>query len=46
MLVLTPRGRERTKTEFEQLLRSAGFRMSRIIATASSVSVVEAVKRN
>jgi hypothetical protein len=45
MLVLTPRGRERTKAEFEQLLRSAGFRISRIVATTSPVSVVEAVKR-
>lgn len=45
MLVLTPRGRERTKTEFEQLLRGAGFRMSRVVATASPLSVVEAVKR-
>jgi SAM-dependent methyltransferase len=44
MLVLTPRGRERTKAEFEKLLRGAGFRMSRIIATASPLSVVEAVK--
>jgi SAM-dependent methyltransferase len=45
MLVLTPRGRERTRTEFEQVLRSAGFRMSRIVATTSPVSIVEAVKR-
>jgi SAM-dependent methyltransferase len=45
MLVLTPRGRERTKTEFEKLLRGAGFRMSRIVATEGPLSVVEAVKR-
>lgn len=44
MLVLTPRGRERTKTEFAKLLRGAGFRLSRIVATASPLSVVEAVK--
>jgi hypothetical protein len=44
MLVLSPRGRERTKTEFARLLRGAGFRMSRIVATASPLSVVEAVK--
>ena len=44
MLVLTPRGRERTKTEFAKLLRGAGFRLSRVIATRSPLSVVEAVK--
>jgi SAM-dependent methyltransferase len=44
MLVLTPRGRERTKTEFTKLLRGGGFRLSRVIATESPLSVVEAVK--
>jgi len=44
MLVLTPRGRERTKDEFSGLLRSAGFRLSRLIATESPLSIVEAVK--
>jgi len=44
MLVLTPRGRERTKTEFVRLLRGAGFRLSRVIATESPLSIVEAVK--
>lgn len=44
MLVLTPRGRERTKDEFAKLLRGAGFRLSRLIATASPLSIVEAVK--
>ena len=44
MLVFTPRGRERTKAEFAQLLRGAGFRLSRVIATESPLSVVEAVK--
>ena len=44
MLVLTPRGRERTKSEFTTLLRGAGFRLSRVIATASPLSIVEAVK--
>ena len=44
MLVLTPRGRERTKDEFSGLLRSAGFRLSRVIATESPLSIVEAVK--
>jgi len=44
MLVLTPRGRERTKAEFVSLLRGAGFRLSRVIATESPLSIVEAVK--
>jgi hypothetical protein len=44
MLVLTPRGRERTRVEFAALLRGAGFRISRVIATEGPLSVVEAVK--
>jgi hypothetical protein len=44
MLVLTPRGRERTKAEFAKLLRGAGFRLSRVISTESPLSIVEAVK--
>jgi hypothetical protein len=44
MLVLTPRGRERTKPEFARLLRGAGFRLSRVIRTDGPLSVVEAVK--
>ena len=44
MLVLTPRGRERTRAEFARLLRGAGFRLSRVIATAGPLSIVEAVK--
>lgn len=44
MLVLTPRGRERTKSEFARLLTGAGFVLSRIVATKSPLSVVEAVR--
>jgi len=44
MLVLTPRGRERTKTEFAKLLRGAGFRLARVIATEGPLSIVEAKK--
>lgn len=44
MLVLTPRGRERTKAEFTDLLRGAGFRLSRVIATEGPLSIVEAEK--
>ena len=44
MLVLTPRGRERTKSQFAELLRGAGFRISRIIATKGLLSIVEGTK--
>jgi SAM-dependent methyltransferase len=44
MLVLTPRGRERTKIEFTKLLSSAGFRLSRVLPTKGPLSIVEAVK--
>jgi len=44
MLVLTPRGRERTKSQFAELLRGAGFRVSRIIATKGPLSIVEGSK--
>ena len=44
MLVLTPRGRERTKTEYTKLLRGAGFRLSRVVATNTPLSIVEAVR--
>lgn len=36
-------GRERTADEYRQLLNEAGFRMSRVIATASPMSIVEAL---
>ena len=41
MLVLTPRGRERDEAEFASLFQEAGFRLKRIVPTASPVSVVE-----
>jgi len=44
MLVLTPRGRERTKIEYTELLRGAGFRLSRVVATKGPLSIVEAVR--
>jgi hypothetical protein len=42
MLALTPRGRERTEQEFAQLFAAAGFRLTRVVPTASMVSLVEA----
>jgi hypothetical protein len=44
MLVLTPRGRERTRAEFAKLLRGAGFRLSRVIPTEGPLSIGEAVR--
>lgn len=42
MLAVTG-GRERTRAEYEELLASTGFRLQRIIQTASQYSLVEAV---
>jgi hypothetical protein len=42
MLALTPRGRERTKRKFAQLFAASGFRLTRVVPTASPVSIVEA----
>jgi len=42
MLVL-PGGQERTEEEYATLLAKAGFRLNRVVPTASAVSVVEAV---
>jgi len=44
MLVLTPRGRERTEEEFAELLRKGGFRQTRVVPTTSPVAVIEAEK--
>ncbi len=43
MLVLTPRGRERTEDEFRRLFKGAGFHLERVVPTAGFVSVVEGV---
>jgi len=44
MLVLTPRGRERTQAEFRELLKRSGFRLRRVVATETHLSVVEGVR--
>jgi hypothetical protein len=43
MLVNSPRGQERTLEEYRDLLARAGFRPARVVPTASSVGVIEAV---
>ena len=44
MMMLVPGGEERTPSEYAALLEPNGFRVSRLVPTASSVSVVEAVR--
>jgi hypothetical protein len=44
MMLLVPGGEERTASEYAELLEPNGFRIERIVPTASSVSVVEAVR--
>ena len=43
MMLLGPGGQERTGEEYRVLLKRADFRMTRVIPTASDVSIVEAV---
>jgi hypothetical protein len=44
MVMLTiPGGQERTEAEYATLLGKAGFRLARVVPTASAVSVVEAL---
>ena len=42
MMVMTC-GRERKKSEFQMLLRGAGFRLNRIIPTLAPQSIIEAL---
>lgn len=42
MLVMTPGGRERTRSEFRTLLENSGFTLDRMIPTASPFCVFEA----
>lgn len=44
MLVLTPRGRERTRAEFGELLKRSGFRLKRVVSTEIHLSIVEGVR--
>jgi len=42
-MLVTAGGRERTAAEYAELLSRAGFRQSRVIPTASPISIVEAL---
>jgi len=44
-MLLIPGGRERTADEFRALFSRAGFELTRIVPTASPLSVIEAVAR-
>ena len=41
-MLIFPGGRERTADEYAALLASAGFRMTRVVPTRSSVAIIEA----
>lgn len=42
-MLIGPGGRERTANEFQNLLRSGGFRLERIVPAALNFSIIEAV---
>lgn len=44
MMLLVPGGEERTPSEYAELLEPNGFKVTRVVPTASAVSVVEAVR--
>ena len=41
MMLVGPGGQERTPSEYEQILRPAGFDLARVVPTASAVSILE-----
>jgi hypothetical protein len=45
LMLMVTGGRERTEREYKELLDKAGFRLTRVVPTASLVSIVEAVTR-
>jgi predicted O-methyltransferase YrrM len=44
-MMLIPGGKERTEDEFRELYDAAGFDLTRVVPTASDVSVIEGVRR-
>ena len=44
MMVFMQKGKERTRKEYEELLKNAGLRLNKIIPTISPLSLIEAVK--
>jgi len=45
VMLLIPGGKERTEEEYRTLFSEAGFELTRVVPTASEVSIVEARKR-
>jgi hypothetical protein len=43
VMLVYPGGQERTEAEYASLLEKSGFRLNRVVPTASAVSVVEAL---
>jgi len=43
MMLVGPGGQERTASEYAELLSKAGFKLTKVVPTASAVSIVEAV---
>ena len=43
VMLVGPGGQERTEAEYAVLLRQADFRLTKVVPTASDVSIVEAV---
>jgi hypothetical protein len=43
MMLVGPGGQERTPSEYAALLDRAGFKMTKVVPTASAASVVEGV---
>ena len=41
-MMLMTGGKERTEAEYRRLLESAGLRVTRVLGTASSLSILEA----
>jgi cyclopropane fatty-acyl-phospholipid synthase-like methyltransferase len=44
VMLVFPGGQERTESEYATLLSKAGFRLRRVVPTASVVSIIEAVR--
>jgi hypothetical protein len=42
MMIVTGRGRERTVAEFDRLFQASGFKLARVVPTATTVSILEA----
>jgi len=42
-MLLFPGGKERTEKEFRDLLAASGWKLTRIVPTASHISIVEGV---